>query len=204
MDREQLYLMASAKAQCVAAVNLLKDATDSVEIVTGEGELTNLMRGSPQGMCRGAQRGVFRTRERAGRMKLALYFGSLDGDGHYLHGIPPSISRWQRTIYPEKHIPGFPWTGGQLDGRLLQNGNILDDPDGRVWWTCGGIAVLWHAFYWWDRSKDERGASNSGFYVRGFTYEGREAAFAFACEKWPRVVERQRHPLVLQPWPRSA
>lgn len=62
--------------------------------------------------------------------------------------------------------------------------------------------MLWHAFIWWDRSDDQRGASNSGFYVRGFPYEEREPAFDFACAAWPKVVARQRHPLVLQPWPR--
>lgn len=96
-------------------------------------------------------------------------------------------------------LPGFPWTMGHLDTGLLVNGKRADDPDGRVWWTCGGINVLWHAFYWWDRSGDSRRGSNSGFYVRGFAIDGCELAFGWACATWPRVVRRQLHPLILQP-----
>jgi hypothetical protein len=73
---------------------------------------------------------------------------------------------------------------------------VPDDPDGRVYWTCGGHP-LWFAFFWWDRSGDARGASNSGFYVQGFAFEELQAAFAFACAKWQGVVERQKFPLVL-------
>lgn len=137
-------------------------------------------------------------------MKIALYFGMLGRLGHTMHGLPSPNRHIGRMSYnTEKDLPGFPWSTGLLDSGLLVNGKITDDPDGRVWWTCGGIPVLWHAFYWWDRSGDERSNSNSGFYVRGFTYEEREPAFAFACETWPQVVARQHHPLVLLPWPRQ-
>jgi hypothetical protein len=107
--------------------------------------------------------------------KLALYFGYGRG-GHFLRGP------LRDTLDPQQEYPGFPWSIGSLDCGLLKNGKVPDAPDGRVHWTCGGKPVLWHAFFWWDRSGDKRGASNSGFYVRGF---------------WPKVVERQRFPLVL-------
>lgn len=129
-------------------------------------------------------------------MRLALYFGYGDG-GHFLRGLPGGRS----TIDPQHDIPGFPWTAPLLDTGLLKNGRVDDAPDGRVWWTCGGVRVLWQAFYWWDRSGDSRPASNSGFYVRGFELADRADAFAFACATWPAVVARQQHPLVLQPWP---
>jgi hypothetical protein len=131
--------------------------------------------------------------------RLALYFGCLQEIGHYLHGIPGVPGG---TIYPERHLLGFPWTAALLDGGLLNNGKIRDQPDGRIWWTCAGRdlqADLWHAFYWWDRSVDRRGASNSGFYVHGFAAAERTAAFDFACRTWPQVVARQQHPLILQP-----
>lgn len=97
-----------------------------------------------------------------------------------------------------------------MDGGLLNNGKRSDVYDGKVFWTCGGRDLktdLWFAFYWWDRSIDRRGASNSGFYVHGFPWPEAEAAFAFACSQWPQVITRQRQPLVLQgspymAWPR--
>lgn len=130
--------------------------------------------------------------------KLALYFGCLDYIGHYMHGIPCE----GRSIDPPRDLPGFPWGAHLVDSGLLENGKIPDQPDGRVWSTCakdlpsGGS---WHAFYWWDRSIDGRGASNSGFYVLGFELAERDDAFAYACGTWPDVVRRQQFPLVLQP-----
>lgn len=120
--------------------------------------------------------------------RLALYFGYGDG-GHFLRA-PGGGHR-------DSDYPGFPWAIGLLDTGLLENAGVLDRPDGRVFATCGG-APLWIAFVWWDRSGDARGASNSGFYVRGFEWAERASAWAFACETWPKVVARQKHPLVLQ------
>ena len=132
-------------------------------------------------------------------MKLALYFGYGNG-GHFLRGGPRS------TIDPQRDFPGFPWEIGLLDGGLLRNRQVRDDPDGRVHCTCGGSGEnFWFAFFWWDRSGDKRGASNSGFYVSGFPMPNSETvgsvaleAFAFACAQWPDVVARQVHPLKLQ------
>src|SRR5512143_3294197 len=103
-------------------------------------------------------------------MKRALYFGCADSCGHYLHGF----DHFRRSLDPQRDCPGFPWTIEHLDTGLLKNGKIPDSPDGRVHWTCGGRPSLWHAFFWWDRSGDKRGASNSGFYVEGFTLEQRD------------------------------
>jgi hypothetical protein len=127
--------------------------------------------------------------------KLALYFGGGSG-GHFLRGLS------RDTLDPQRDCPGFPWTARSLDTGLLNNRGTVDRPDGRVFWTCGYDGfdpnTLWFAFFWWDRSEDGRPGSNSGFYVRGFSFEEREAAFHFACEKWPLVVGRQSCPLVLQ------
>lgn len=125
---------------------------------------------------------------------LALYFGCVDRQGHYLHH-PDGRS----DTDPRRLHPGFPWRIGLLDSGLLRNGRVSDDPDGRVWWTCARGAPLWFAFHWWDRSLDRRPASNSGLYVDGFDADNREAAFAFGCQAWPAVIARQAHPLVLQP-----
>lgn len=129
--------------------------------------------------------------------RLALYFGYGSG-GHFLRGLRRS------SLDPQTDCPGFPWGPQHLDSGLLVNGNIPDQPDGRVWWTCGYHGSdhdddLWHAFYWWDRSGDSRPASNSGFYVRGFTLAERPEAFLFACNAWPEVVARQHYPLRVQP-----
>jgi hypothetical protein len=135
---------------------------------------------------------------------LALYFGFGSG-GHFLRGVPfPDQSR-STSLDPVRDIPGFPWDIGLLDGGLLNNRKVVDWPDGRVNWTCGGRPDFWFAFFWWDRSGDTRGASNSGFYVRWpmetVTRENveREAprALAFAADKWPDVIARQHFPLVL-------
>ncbi len=126
--------------------------------------------------------------------KLALYFGYGDG-GHFLRNGP-----WRSTLNPERDYPGFPWTIDLLDTGLLKNRGVLDRPDGRVHWTCGGTP-LWIAFFWWDRSGDSRPGSDSGFYVQGFSHLEAEKAFAYACEQWPDVVARQKYPLVLQHLP---
>lgn len=128
----------------------------------------------------------------------ALYFGCWDGPGHYLHDVKG------RHVYPED-VPGrLPWHMGLMDGDLLKNRKVPDLPDGRVFWTCGGATAFWYAFYWWDRSVDTRGACNSGFYVRGFGWPEEDDAFAYACDQFPRVVARQKFPLVLQEKRRAA
>jgi hypothetical protein len=121
--------------------------------------------------------------------QVALYFGYGPG-GHFMRGGP------RVTLDPQQDFPDFPWTITDLDTGLLRNRGTPDIPDGRVHWTCGGKKQLWFAFFWWDRSGDERPGSNSGFYVRGAS--GPKEAFAFACERWPAIVKRQKFPLVLQ------
>lgn len=125
--------------------------------------------------------------------KLALYFGCWDAPGHYLH------DRSGRHLWNKlpSDFPSSSWMP-LMDGGLLKNGRIEDVPTGHVYWTCGGAKAFWYAFYWWDRSVDRRGACNSGFYVRGFGWPGAQAPFDYACEQFPSVVARQRHPLVLQ------
>lgn len=119
--------------------------------------------------------------------ELALYFGYGDG-GHFLRCDTPET----QTLRPKQSFPGFPWEIQHLDGGLLCNRQVLDRPDGRVHWTCAGRPVLWHAFFWWDRSGDKRPGSCSGFYVRGFDIGQREEAFEYACSQWPDVIERQK------------
>ncbi|TGQ69532.1 hypothetical protein EN829_014955 [Mesorhizobium sp. M00.F.Ca.ET.186.01.1.1] len=124
--------------------------------------------------------------------KLALYFGCLES-GHFLH------RPGGRTIYrPELDLPDLPWSDALMDTGLLKNGNRPDVCDGKVFWTCGGAGAFWYAFYWWDRSGDGRGNSNSGFYVRGFGWPEAQAAFDYACAEFQEVVSRQRHALLLQ------
>lgn len=130
------------------------------------------------------------------KTKRALYFGYGSG-GHFLRGGP------RNTIDPQNDIPGFPWDIGLLDTGLLKNREVPDDPDGRVHWTGGGHP-FWFAFFWWDRSGDKRGQSNSGFYVEGFGPKESREAFAFACAQWPDVVARQLYPLVLTDLPQQA
>jgi hypothetical protein len=132
--------------------------------------------------------------------KISFYFGCYGGKGHYLHNHAGEKG------YPKELHPDFPWSIDLLDGGLLRNGKIPDRCDGKVYWTCGGPRRddLWFAFYWWDRSVDERLNSNSGFYVPGFSLERGSAleqvgeAFSLACLQWPKVVSRQHAPLALQ------
>lgn len=128
----------------------------------------------------------------------AFYFGFSSGG----HGFCGRARGWNGWV----EIPsGCPWDLGLMDSGLLKNRKVPDAPDGRVYWTCGGSREdLWFAFFWWDRSGDKRGASNSGFYVGGFPMQTRDTvkeaaaeAFAIACEQWPEVVARQLFPLVL-------
>lgn len=125
--------------------------------------------------------------------RLALYFGCRDTPGHFLQNTT-------QTIY-EPSRAGCPWSLGLMDGGLLNNGRHPDVYDGKVFWTCGGRPVLWLAFVWWDNSVDRRGASNSGFYVRGFEIKERQAALDYAGEQFPRVIARQKFPLALQERP---
>lgn len=124
--------------------------------------------------------------------KLALYFGCWDRPGHYLHA-PKGRTIWDA----QRNVPGFPWSGGLMDTGLLKNGEHPDVCDGKVFWTCGGLA-FWYAFFWWDRSVDGRGAGNSGFYVRGFGWPEAQQAFDYACAEFPTVASRQKYPLILQ------
>lgn len=133
--------------------------------------------------------------------KLALYFGCLGGLGHYLHQ-PNGGTIWEA----QQKIEGFPWSSALMDTGLLKNGKRPDIYDGKVYWTAGGLS-FWYAFFWWDRSVDSRGASNSGFYVRGFGWLEAPDAFDYACGVFPRVVARQHQPLILQapnPAPRES
>lgn len=129
--------------------------------------------------------------------KLVYYFGYVPGHGHGLRA--PGQERRSFRDQELKDV-GFPWDQNWIDGSLLKNGKVPDQPDGRVFWTGGGKPNFWFAFYWWDRSGDKRGASNTGLYVRGFEPKREQApeAFKYACEVWPDVVKRQHHPLVLQ------
>lgn len=124
--------------------------------------------------------------------RLALYFGCWNRPGHFLW-FPNGLA----ARSGDKAIGKLPWNDALMDTGLLRNGKHLDNPDGRVWWTCGGLE-FWYAFLWWDRAGDSRGNSNSGFYVRGFGWPEAPAAFTYACEQFPAIVSRQRHPLVLQ------
>lgn len=122
--------------------------------------------------------------------KQALYFGCWRDSGHFLHNTSGL------HVY-SRRIKDLPWDECLMDTGLLKNGKIPDSPNGKVYWTCGGLA-FWYAFYWWDRSVDKRGACNSGFYVRGFGWPETQEAFDYACSQFPHVVERQKYPLVLQ------
>ncbi|WP_298172051.1 hypothetical protein [Novosphingobium sp.] len=127
--------------------------------------------------------------------RQALYFGFWDRPGHFLY-FPTG-----RRIYDARRdLPGFPWSDALLDGGLLKNGRRPDVCDGNVFWTCGGLS-FWYAFYWWDRSGDSRGASNSGIYVRGFGWPEAEEAFAYGCGQFSHIVARQKHPLRLMERP---
>ncbi len=124
--------------------------------------------------------------------KMAFYFGCWREAGHYLHDARG------RRMHGNMAEADLPWNEEIMDGGFLNNRKVRDIPDGRVYWTCGGAKVFWYAFYWWDRSVDKRGACNSGFYVRGFGWPEPQAAFHYACSQFPNVVERQKHPLILQ------
>ena len=52
-----------------------------------------------------------------------------------------------------------PW-GDKLDGGILNEAKIPDNPDGTVVFAS---LKGWSAFAFWDRSGDRRGASNSMF-----------------------------------------
>ena len=124
--------------------------------------------------------------------KTALYWGCWNRAGHFLHKSDGS------TIYdPQRELQGFSWTLGLLDGGLLKNGQHRDVYDGKVFWTCGGT-VFWYAFFWWDNSIDRRSNSNSGLYVRGFGWPETQIAFDYACGKFPHVIIRQVHKLMLK------
>lgn len=124
--------------------------------------------------------------------KKALYFGCWDRPGHYLHD-----THGRSLHYKDVVSLAIPWTESLMDGTLLKNGKHPDIYDGKVFWTCGGLS-FWYAFFWWDRSVDTRGACNSGFYVRGFGWPEIQESFDYACTQFPKVVSRQKHPLILQ------
>jgi hypothetical protein len=124
--------------------------------------------------------------------RIALYFGARERVGHYLWD---PTGRYGLSARPELY--GCPWDLALMDGGLLGNRKVPDEPDGRVHWTSGGHPI-WIALFWWDRSVDRRPASNSGFYVRGFDplVAGQvSAALDYAVAAWPDVASRQVFPL---------
>lgn len=124
--------------------------------------------------------------------RIALYFGCWGQLGHHLHDSQG------KTFWDKKAFPNFPWSMGLMDTGLLRNGKRPDKYDGKVFWTCGGRTDHWFAFFWWDRSMDKRSGSNSGFYVKGFSFSEKAEAFEYAIRSFPNVVARQHHPLILQ------
>lgn len=122
---------------------------------------------------------------------VAYYFGcpSFGSAGHFLHDM--------QYRHVDERTVGLPWHIGLLDTGLLDNGKHRDVVDGKVFWTCA--KQDWFAFFWWDRSGDSRGNSNSGFYVRGFQLGESVVAFQFALNSFPAVVGRQAYKLELQP-----
>jgi hypothetical protein len=94
---------------------------------------------------------------------------------------------------------GIPWSPSLMDTGLLKNGKRPDVYDGKVFSVPA--ANMWIAFFWWDRSGDHRPGSNSGFYVHGFEWEERKAAFKYACSKFAEIIKRQKFPLVLREQP---
>jgi hypothetical protein len=135
---------------------------------------------------------------------IAYYFGAVDHNhlGHFLYA--PGF----RHLRKDAQRPHW-WTEGLMDTGLLKNGEHPDVYNGKVFWTCGGLDQFWFAFYWWDRSADSRGNSNSGFYVssdyqlrkdddREGLIAARDATFEAACRAFPEVVKRQHQPLQLQ------
>ncbi len=150
-------------------------------------------------------------------MKRAFYTGCLNRHGHYFW----QDSRSNGMLYGSEILRTFPdfpdaWVT-RWDGELLKNGRHTDVYDGKVWSTFAKVTprvpvayvdpppmtmiTPWHAFIWWDNSIDKRPGSNSGFYVSGFEWPERDAAFEFAKEQWPDVVARQHFPLILQEAP---
>ncbi|OHD23867.1 MAG: hypothetical protein A2Y38_17410 [Spirochaetes bacterium GWB1_59_5] len=128
-------------------------------------------------------------------MKQAFYFGwTAPHTGHFLRATDG-----RSTLYPQAF--GLPWSIGMLDGGLLKKSGEPERVTGRVrsmpTKAPYSDAPVWWAFYWWDRSGDSRPASNSGFYVVGFSFEEQLAALSFAYAEWPDVVLRQKHTLVL-------
>jgi hypothetical protein len=125
-------------------------------------------------------------------MPSVFYFGWRPGGGHHLqreggHDVP-----WAKREATGIPAPWLPY----MDGWLLNNAKVPDRYDGRVFWIPSNS--LWLAFLWWDNSGDNRGNSNSGFYVHGFAWPHRQEALKFASERFPEVIARQRHPLTLQ------
>lgn len=127
--------------------------------------------------------------------RRAYYFGVRDRNhlGHFLHDED------MRTVYDPRKT-GMPsvWTLGLMDGGFLKNGKVPDRDTGEVYWTCGGRDDLWFAFFWWDNGGDHRGASNSGLYVSGFVSGQHREAFEYATSRFPEIIKRQKHPLVLK------
>lgn len=111
----------------------------------------------------------------------AYYFGARQSIGHYLYTKDHEIHHF----VIEKN---FPWTYAQMDSGFLEIWKIPDLPDGRVHWT---YVNDWYIFCWWDRTKDHRPGSNSGFYVHGFSKDEQIIAFKFACSEFEDIVRRQ-------------
>jgi hypothetical protein len=107
-------------------------------------------------------------------MPKMFYFGPWQQAGHYL------VNEWGSGVYGERK-GNFPWSEGQIDGRLQPHFPDCAKKRGYSYCGCGngpeGIALIhhksgWTALSFWDRSVDPRGACNSNFFAEGtFTFD---------------------------------
>ena len=130
--------------------------------------------------------------------RAAYYFGCWHNLGHNFHDQAGQYITLKQSNKPIG-MPDYWWENIDSKKSLLRNGRIPDQSTGKVYWTCGGITEYWYAFYWWDNSVDDRPGSHSGFYVKGYPNQHAQEAFEYAKRMFPRIVERQLFPLVLQP-----
>lgn len=112
-----------------------------------------------------------------------FYFGWREGGGHFLHDVRG------HTVWDGR--PGWiiPWQ--HVDGTLLR-------PPGAKHWEnpmpqVEGAAQLhhkdgWTAVAFWDRSGDQRHASNTAFFVKGLW--GFEQVMEVARLRFPAVMRR--------------
>lgn len=113
--------------------------------------------------------------------------GEYDGDER--HQV---IYTQEGKPLPNTFFKYLPWTRVELSGGLLLKRNIVDRPNGTIYW---GQAYDWTHWIWWDRSARDQPGTTSCFLAYKYPALWFNRALGQCIRTFPHIVQRQEHEL---------